>query len=238
MEWNPIVEKVTPYLLRIETPRGHGTGFFCFHSDAKEFSVIATALHVIEHADTWQEPIRIYNQASKTSTLLRNSDRVIYTDWDRDSAVILLSFGKLKLPEEVIPLRPTENRLSVAAEVGWLGYPAPASYTLCFFSGNVSAWQEFRHAYLIDGVAINGVSGGPVIYSTAADGVQIVGTISAYMANRATGESLPGLSVAQDVSSLHDHVRKIKTLDEAYRKREQEKKETPPESTTPTGRST
>jgi hypothetical protein len=38
------------------------------------------------------------------------------------------------------------------------------------------------------------------IYSTATDGVHIVGTISAYMANRATGEVLPGLSVAQDVS--------------------------------------
>jgi hypothetical protein len=88
--------------------------------------------------------------------------------------------------------------LPIGAEVGWLGFPAIAQYTLCFFSGNVSAWQEWRNAYLIDGVAINGVSGGPVIYSTPTDGVQIVGCISAYRANRATGEALPGLSIAQD----------------------------------------
>lgn len=136
--------------------------------------------------------------------ILAGGERFIFTDWERDSAVILVPVQKLQLPKDVIPLRPTSDRLPIAEEVGWLGYPAPASYTLCFFSGNVSAWQEFRHAYLIDGVAINGVSGGPVISSTSTEGVQIVGTISAYIANRATGEALPGLSVAQDVSNLHD----------------------------------
>ena len=37
------------------------------------------------------------------------------------------------------------------------------------------------NAYLIDGVAINGVSGWPVMYATGADGVQIVGSVSAHV---------------------------------------------------------
>jgi hypothetical protein len=56
---------------------------------------------------------------------------------------------------------------------------------------------------LPDRLPINGVSGGPVIYSTSTDGIQIVGTISAYMPNRASGVTLPGLSIAQDVSHFN-----------------------------------
>ena len=88
-----------------------------------------------------------------------------------------------------------------------------------FFCGNISARQESRKAYLIDGVAINGVSGGPVIHGNEADGIQIVGTVSAYQANRATGEALPGLLIAQDVSHFHDVASTIQSIDEADKKK-------------------
>jgi ISXO2-like transposase domain len=162
---------------------------------------------------------RKLNDDERTTVFLKEDQRFIFRDEARDSAVILIQTSDLQLPKMPIQLLPIDNRLPIGAEVGWLGYPAiGAPNTLCFFSGNVSAWQEFRHAYLIDGVAINGVSGGPVIYSTAIDGVQIIGTISAYMANRATGEALPGLSVAQDVSHFHDTASQIRSFDEAKKK--------------------
>jgi hypothetical protein len=75
-------------------------------------------------------------------------------------------------------------------------------------------------AYLIDGVTVHGSSGGPVLYSSPADGVQVIGTVSAYMVNRATGEALPGLSVAQDVSAFHVITKHVRSIDEAIRKRE------------------
>jgi hypothetical protein len=78
-------------------------------------------------------------------------------------------------------------------DIGWLGYPGIEPDTLCFFAGTVSARQTNRKAYLIDGVAINGVSGGPVFHCPTPDQVQIIGCVSAYHANRATGETLPGL---------------------------------------------
>lgn len=220
MNWNDVIARVSPSVVKIETPRGHGTGFLCFYNNAKEFCGIATAHHVVEHADKWQEPIRIVHQPTKTATFLKEDNRAIWVDESKDSAVILLPVKELQLPENPIPLLPIEQRLPIGVEVAWLGYPGLAEYTLCFFSGNVSAWQEWRNAYLIDGVAINGVSGGPVIYSTPADGVQIVGSISAYRANRATGEALPGLSVAQDVSHFQDSASRIRNIDEANQQKQ------------------
>jgi hypothetical protein len=85
----------------------------------------------------------------------------------------------------------------------------------------VSARQVNRKAYLIDGVAINGVSGGPVFHCPALNKVQIIGCVSAYHANRATGEALPGLLRAQDVSHFHGVADFIRNLDEANVKKQE-----------------
>jgi hypothetical protein len=222
MNWNAIVEKVAPFVVKIETPRGHGTGFLCLYNEEKTFLGIATASHVVNYADQWQQPIRLTNLHTKTKALLKESDRTIFTDENSDSAVIMTPLGQLKLPEDAIKLLPTSIPLAIGTEVGWIGFPGIAADTLCFFSGNISARQERWHSYLIDGVAINGVSGGPVLYSTETDGIMIVGTISAYMSNRATGDTLPGLSVARDVSHFHDTITLIKSLDEARRKKKEQ----------------
>jgi len=230
MNWNEIVEKITPSIVKIETPDGHGTGFLCFYNEDRSVCGIATANHVVSHADRWQHPIRIHHFSSGGVSLLKETERAIHTDAFRDSAVIMIPSGRLDLPQEAIPLRPTNNRLPIGIEVGWLGFPGIDEEAMCFFSGSVSAWQDFRKAYLIDGVAINGISGGPVVHSSMTDGVQIVGTITAYRANRLTGETLPGLSVAQDVSHFHDIMAKVRSIDEANRikKIEQQKNEVGP----------
>ena len=158
---------------------------------------------------------------------LKESDRVIWYDEGKDSTVVLVSTGQVIITFQRILYHSSQLSDDMGVEVGWLGYPAIAQHTLCFFSGNVSAWQEYRNAYLIDGVAINGVSGGPVLFSTTADGVQIVGSISAYRASRAAGESLPGLSIAQDVSHFHEMVTRIRTFDEANRQRQTMQQEQP-----------
>src|SRR5690606_14711213 len=145
----------------------------------------------------------------------------VFTNPRTDSAVILFPSRDLCLPESLIQLRPIETALSIGVEVGWLGYPHLEPYTLCFFSGNISARRDDRSAYLVDGVAINGVSGGPVLCTDHADGVQFVGVVSAYMANRQRGDTLPGLLIAQDVSHFHGVIQQIRSLDEALQKRAQ-----------------
>ena len=222
MNWDEVVQKVTPYVVKIETTRGHGTGFLYLMNEAKSLFGIATASHVIAHADAWQEPIRIHHHASGSTAFLKEDNRFILNDSEKDSAVVFTNVSELKLPQTLVQLSPIKDRLLIGTDVGWLGYPA-VTHTLCFFSGNISAFQEGLHAYLIDGVAIYGVSGGPVIYSHPTDGVQIVGTISAYIANRATGEALPGLSVARDVTHFHQVAATVKSVDEMKKKKAEEK---------------
>jgi hypothetical protein len=221
MNWDQVVKKVSPHVVKIETPSGHGTGFCLLYNEQNQWYCIATADHVVAHADNWREPIKIHHPNSGEPLFLRAEDRVIYRDWRTDSAVILFLKGDFEFPEIPITLFPMGQRIDIGAEVGWLGFPSVAPHTLCFFSGNISAHQEFRNAYLIDGVAINGVSGGPVLFLTETDGVQIVGTVSAYTANRATGEALPGLAIAQDVSHFHSIYTHVNSLDEANRKKQE-----------------
>jgi hypothetical protein len=220
MNWNSIVAKVSPYIVKIETQTGSGTGFLCFYNEHKVFCGIATALHVVEDADKWQQPIKIHNHNFSKSKLLKEADRIIFTDDDTDSAMILFNPSDFDFPEELISLRPKDAVITIGNEVSWLGYPGIYEWTLCFFSGCVSANR--KNSYLIDGVAINGVSGGPVLYSSDADGVQIVGSVSAYRANRQRGDTLPGLLIAQDVSHFHSVIQVFKNLDDAKRKKAEE----------------
>jgi hypothetical protein len=173
----------------------------------------------VGHADEWQQPIRIRNEATGTVRFLKGDERVIFVDQSTDSAVVLFFKGELQLPEQPITLMPVGQPCGIGIDVGWLGYPAIEPNTLCFFAGTVSAMQLYRKAYLIDGVAIHGVSGGPVFHSPVPNAVQIIGTVSAYHANRATGEALSGLLRAQDVSHFHGVAGYIRDLDEANAKK-------------------
>jgi hypothetical protein len=217
MEWNETADRVSPYIVKIETPMGHGTGFVCFYNEKKSVVGIATALHVVSYAHEWRQPIKLEHYPSATKMFLSDpTQRAILTDPGTDSAVIIIAPGTLGLPDDSLPLLPVSTVLAVASEVGWLGFPALAPDTLCFFQGSISARYQ-DHSYLIDGVAINGVSGGPVFLEDQT-GVQIVGTISAYFPNRATGDALPGLSVARDVTHFHNSIKYVKSVDEAAEK--------------------
>ncbi len=212
-DWEQIVHKVSPYIVKIETPGGAGTGFLCYYNQGKTFCGISTALHVVADVDKWQQPMRIHNFNFTKTQLLLEGARIIFTEEKTDSAMIVFDPSEFEFPENLIQLRPKDSVISIGNEVGWIGYPGIYEWTLCFFSGCISANRV--NSYLIDGVAINGVSGGPVLYASDADGVQIVGTVSAYRANRQFGDTLPGLLIAQDVSHFHSIVQMFKNMDDA-----------------------
>ena len=91
MDWNEVVNRVTPYVVKIETPEGkkRGRGFYAFTNESRSFCGVATAHHVVKKADEWQlQPIRIKHFPSKTDILLKEGDRVILLDPGTDSAVI------------------------------------------------------------------------------------------------------------------------------------------------------
>ncbi len=225
MNWDKIVQKVTPYIFKVETPLGSGTGFFYLLNDTKTFCGVATALHVVSYAEDWRQPIRLIHFQSNNSLFLNAQEYIIFSSPTMDAAVIFFRKPIFELPSEVIELLPLDTPLSIGNEVGWLGFPTIEPNSLCFFSGNISAWQQFRKAYLIDGVAINGVSGGPVIFADVTDGIQIVGIVSAYRTNRAGGDVLPGLLYAQDVSHFHGVLQKVQSIDDANKKKKEIEKQ-------------
>lgn len=211
-QWHDIVDLVTPYVLRIWTPQGSGTGFLVSNSKSTPLCAIATAAHVIAHAHYWEEPIRLEHLVSGKTLLLRQIDRSIRIVDEKDTAAILFEHGELDFPVDVLPLVEKDKHFKPGVEIGWLGYPAIPRASLCFFSGRISAWIEDEEAYLVDGVAINGVSGGPAFTLW---GGTLAGVVSAYIPNRNTGEALPGLAVVRGVSQFHDITESFRTIDEA-----------------------
>jgi hypothetical protein len=211
-EWFEVVENTTPYLFRVVTQDGYGTGFFLVKSNNGLLSGVATAYHVIARAFEWGFPIRLEHAASKKTVMLYPNNRHIEYDVTLDTAIIVLEKGDIPWPENELKLVEEKKNLKVGCDLGWLGFPAISANELCFFSGHISSWNEKEHRYLVDGVVINGVSGGPVLRNRANGDVRLAGIISAYIPNNSTGKSMPGLSVVRDVSSFFSTIKKLKSL--------------------------
>ena len=216
MSWNLTQKKIQPYLVRIETQQGSGTGFLFAYNPSGALAAIATAAHVIDNAHEWKQPIKLIHDATGDVAFVTEDQRVVFLNQSKDAATILIPKGTLPLPEETLPLADSTTFRSVGVELAWTGFPSVAYPTLCFFSGRISAFLKNQDCYLIDGVAINGVSGGPVYYELADNTPEIVGIISAYMPNRAG--NTPGLLRAQDITPFDETLKNLKSLHEAKEK--------------------
>ena len=219
MPWRNAVKLVKPYVVKILTPRGSGTGFLCVYSGDKKMCGIATAAHVIEDSHYWEEPIRIEHYTSGKIRLLRSIDRAIRLNQKLDTAVILFQKIDLPFPDSTLPFIAEGKYVVVGEEIGWVGFPAVSPQSLCFFTGRNSCWIADSQTYLVDGVAINGVSGGPAFHIGNDNIVRVIGSISAYLPNRSG--ATPGLAMISDVEQFLEVIKEIKNLEEA------KKKETP-----------
>jgi hypothetical protein len=214
IDWQNAVNVIEPYVVKILTPRGFGTGFFFAHASNNNLCAIATAAHVIQDSYDWEEPIKFFHLKSGKSVLFHPAERAVFMDLKLDSAVILIEKDKIEFPSIPLELAPEKKFLQVGNEVGWVGFPAIAPTDLCFLSGRVSCFQEKDESYLVDGVAIHGVSGGPAFHIYK-EKIVLMGIVSAYRPNRSTGESLPGFCILRRVSQLQESVKKFKNMDEA-----------------------
>jgi hypothetical protein len=211
--WYTIFEIVKPHIVRISTPRGFGTGFLLGRSPAGKFAGIATAAHVINEAHMWHEPIRIEHIASGQEVFLEHSKRGIRVDQHTDAAAIAFDSSLLSnLPQTAMPLLPKDKTLKIGNEVAWLGFPANGMGNLCFFAGRVSSVLEKLQAYLLDGVIINGVSGGPVIASFYDGSYNFFGVVSAYRPNINPNGAFPGLGVATSAVNFYAALEEISAL--------------------------
>jgi hypothetical protein len=162
---------------------------------------------------------------SGKTRLVRHAERALFLDVVHDTAAVLMARGDIPFPNLVLPLVPPGKFLRVGNDIGWLGFPAIATTRVCFFGGRISAFDTDARAYFVDGVAINGVSGGPAFSFWGEPLPVIVGVVTAYMPNRATGDVLPGLSLVRDVTQFHELAPTFASISQA---KAQESKTTPP----------
>lgn len=226
--WHVAFEKIEQYVVKIMTPSGSGTGFIVSATSNNNLVGIATAAHVIDFPHYWEQPIRIQHFSSGKTIFLNHEDRVIDTNYVRDTASIVMKRGELPVPENTLPLIKEGMRLKVGVEAAWVGFPVIAPNNLCFFSGTISCWVEDEKFYFVDGVAINGVSGGPAFALKEDNGIQMIGVVSAYVPNRATGAQLPGLCVIRDITPLQKMIKELESLEQA--KEAEKLPEAPPPS--------
>jgi len=234
MSWPSACKKVGDYIVKIDTPDGSGTGFFFAYNENRTLVAVATALHVISEAHDWRRPIKIRRVRANQEIFLPFADRVVLIDYMRDSAAILFDAKALDAPKVMLTLAPRDKYRAPGSRLSWGGYPGIAGDTLCFFQGSVSAFNQHNDSYYIDGVAINGVSGGPVFDEEFKENpTVIIGIVAAYFVNRQRGETLPGFSVAHDVTHLHDTIASLKDVDEGKKKEQKTREEQTKEAVTP-----
>jgi hypothetical protein len=226
-DWQTEILKIKPYMFKISTPTGYGTGFLIFKND-QNICGIATAYHVVSHAYEWNEPIKISQFISnKERFLISDSDvRVIEVNKERDLAFILFLddiSNSFDINEKDIPkLTDIGEVVDTGIEIGWNGFPVIESSSLCFFAGYISCYLSNIDSYLVDGVSINGVSGAPAFFiDKNTSELKICGVISNYFPNKSTGESLPGLSMIRSVTIYKERLENLKSIDEARRKNEE-----------------
>ncbi|MDP3182279.1 MAG: serine protease [Desulfobaccales bacterium] len=224
--WAKALETLQAYSFKISTPSSSGTGFLIKCGITNNIYGVATAYHVIEHAHQWEEPIKLLHTASGKQVVIRHPDPFIFHKPLQDVAIILFFNKELALPEEELNLVPEDKSIKAGIPIGWVGYPAVAPNNFSFFTGAVSCFLQDQLAYLVDGVAINGVSGGPAFTVTDDGTPLIMGVVTAYIPNRATGESLPGVCFVASIHRFYDFIKEIKSVEEAREKAKEIEKET------------
>jgi hypothetical protein len=195
--WALLAKKFEKIIFRIEVEEEGGTGFLISKS-VKENGLTAlmiiTAAHVIEKG---------INDSSKLVRVISDKEEVIFTN--KVNKIYIIHLGPIEMDiglvlvedinidiksDDLQPLLPYSYIPERGAKVGWLGYPGIVWPELCFFEGVISGYLNEKGTYLVDGVAINGVSGSPVFN----DQGLIFGFVTEYLPNIDEKQRLlPGL---------------------------------------------
>lgn len=206
LRWDEVVDRVSPSVYRLYAGPFAGTGFLIgLGSDPQNgdsFATIATAWHVLETLPGTGDELEIVSADRKT-VFTSAADQVGFYplgDARYDTGLIVIRTGKPLVDEnELLPLLPHDSVLARGADIGWLGFPGITEPELCFFHGHVSGYLNDPPTYLVDGVAINGVSGGPAFDNRA----HVIGLVSAYMPNKVDeATTLPGLMTLVPINAI------------------------------------
>lgn len=204
--WEEISRRTEKIVFLVELGRTTGTCFAVSISSAKnkkrKIYTFATVWHVIEKLTRSSKPIKLVT-ADKSKAYEIMPDRYeVFREGPRklDTGIIEVeSEMDLVSEEDLLPMLDFDEWLPRGADIAAVGFPGLAEEEFCFFRGVVSGYTKSPPGYLIDGVVLNGVSGGPAVDR----GARIIGLVSSYLPNRVDRHTtLPGLTTLIPISSI------------------------------------
>ena len=202
--WHTLAKEVSSFVVKVTAAKSAGTGYFVQvpPGSSADYCVV-TALHVIDEADRDGCDIVLYHRSSEQTITIPCAARDVIAARDRDQAIILFKVSSLKSVIHCAGNFPSIDVHYVpGVQVGWVGFPCVAPDDICFFCGYISAYVNNMEAYLVDGVAINGVSGAPVFVQGSDGRAVIVGIVTNYFPNLSKGQPLPGISMIRTINPL------------------------------------
>jgi hypothetical protein len=206
LPWHEVCDRVAPATFRLYTDDGMGTGFLISVGKSGDtfMAFLATAYHVVQGAVSGSA-MRICDQHGKEVVHSKGGNMAITeVGDDLDLALVIVqSKQELFSKDLLLPVLPPDYVFKRGTEIGWMGYPGITEPDLCFFHGHVAALIQQPHVYLVDGVAINGVSGGPVFD----DRCHLAGLVSAYLPNQlalpdGASRTLPGVAMMVPINAI------------------------------------
>lgn len=205
VEWYNAVDLMKRNLVKISTlGGGYGSGIIIPRPQKAPGNLcVLTALHVIEKAHITGATIVIERADKKLSITLPSLARSVFVAENRDQAIICFN-GPLDFESlHELTFLSKNIHYNPGVELGWLGFPVIeiAKDVPCFLSGRVSAYLEDKEAYLIDGVSIHGLSGGPVFYCDNTK-VVVAGIVTNYFPNEVNNQAWPGLAMFRTINPL------------------------------------
>jgi hypothetical protein len=206
LPWDKVVDRVTPIVFRVYAGRSAGTAFVVALGAERETSlncaILATADHVLAASVDTADKVRLVS-ADRSKVVDADVDEVRIQPLGpkiHDTMLILVkSMHHILDQSHILPMLQWDTMMPKGASIGWMGFPGITEPELCFFQGHVSGHLSEPPTYLIDGVAINGVSGGPAFDNRC----HLVGLVSAYIPNRVNQHTtLPGLMALVPINAI------------------------------------
>ena len=197
MPWDKVVDLAERIVFQIWAGDSRGTCFAISmgkqSKSARTHYMFATAWHVVENVADSTLPIYLISANGKIAfeakggyyQIIRLGSEVF------DTALIFVRTSEEILPQgHLLPMLDWDLEIPKGMEIGWVGFPRIGGGEFCFFKGVISGHVKSPPAYFVDGVAINGVSGGPALDNRA----HIIGLVSSYIPNQVDEYiTLPGL---------------------------------------------
>ncbi len=206
LPWEEISKRAEKVVFLVEMGNTTGTCFAVSISpgkNKKKIYTFATAWHVIEKLTRSNKPMKLYTSDKSKAYEIMSDRYEIFREGtkDLDTGIIEVETEMALVKErDLMPMVDAGEWLPRGSEIAAVGFPGLANEDYCFFRGVVSGYKRRPPSYLVDGVVLNGVSGGPAIDHRG----RIMGLVSAYTPNRVDRyTTLPGLTTLIPISSIH-----------------------------------